>query len=185
MKMKFVCDLHIGSTNEKKVTYDLSDKKLMLIGDIFDMTNCKKSEVKKYQNLIDNTKAVLKERYLFGNHEAQRDYDRLYKIPGTRTGVMHGDYIFWGAEKSQNYREKSHGAGFLKRLLWVNALEAFENGYDRKIKTDDLDRFNTMCIKYDVDRVIVGHLHCKKRIDITYKGKLLTVLPRGMTELEI
>lgn len=187
MKYKFVFDIHEGSTMQIAKCSDFKwDQADIIYGaDNIDMTNCKKSMVNHYQELIYKLKNILGDRFLTGNHCAQRDSDRLYKIPNTRVGVMHGDLIFWGKEKSQKYRNKKHGAGFLKRGLWVNALEALENGYDRKVNDDDLERFHALCLIYDVDRIIVGHLHPKRQIDIFYKGKHLTICQRGLTELEV
>lgn len=187
MKYKFLYDTHQGSTNSVDVGHslDLKDPFLIYGGDNFDLTNCKKDQVKFFQSEINRIKSVIGDRFISGNHEAQRDSDKLYIIPGTRTGVMHGDYIFWGKEKSDKYRMKKRGAGFLKRLFWVNALEAFENGYNRKISTEDLDRFYEYCIRKNVDRLVVGHLHPDKHLEIDYKGKRLTVCKRGLTELDL
>lgn len=187
MKYKFLFDKHAGSTNSIELgkSLDLNDPLLIYGGDNFDMTNCRKDQVKFFQSEIDRCKQMLGDRFISGNHEAQKDSDRIYIIPNTRTGVMHGDYIFWGKEKSDKYRQKKHGAGFLKRGLWVNALEAFENGYNRKVTTEDLERFYQYCVKKNVDRIIVGHLHPNEHLEIDYKGKRLTVCRRGLTELEL
>lgn len=185
MKWAFAYDLHRGSTNEVSLNLNLDDPRLIFGGDIYDLTNTKKSDLENQRAKMKRAKAALGPRYLYGNHEAQRDMDVLWIIPGTRTGVMHGDLIFWGDDKSEAYRRKSHGAGFLKRGIWANALEAFENGYDRKVKTDDLERFYRLAVHWNVDRIIVGHMHPSKHLEIDYKGKRLTVCKRGLTELEI
>lgn len=184
----FLFDLHSFSTNAistNGVTVYLNDPYTICGGDNFDIVNCKKSDVKKVQGYIDAWKEAMGDRYIFGNHEAQRDNDRMYKIRGTRVGVMHGDLIMWGKKKSEKYRRKDHGAGFLKRGLWVNALEAFENGYNRKVNDEDLERFYEQCILHDVDRIIIGHMHPEKQIDIIYKGKHLTICKRGLTVIEL
>jgi hypothetical protein len=181
----FVYDIHRGADNEMSVDFDLSNRRLVLGGDVFDLANCKKSQVGKIQKEINRHKSILGTRYVTGNHERQHDMDRLFVIPGTKTGVMHGDHIFWGSERAIDYRQKDHGAGFFKRKVWVNALEALENGYDRKVKTDDLERFAEICELHDLNRIIVGHMHPAIQLDIHYKGFHLTVCKRGVTNLDI
>lgn len=188
MKYTFIFDEHEGSTNGLELDhrpFNYLNPFLIYGGDNIDLVNCKKKDVKAYQVMIRVLKEKMGDRYLFGNHEAQGDSDRMYKIPNTRIGVMHGDLIMWGKEKSEKYRKKKHGAGFLKRGLWVNAVEAFENGYNRKVNNDDLERFYSQCIQNDVDRIIIGHMHPDKQIEIIYKRKHLTICKRGLTELEL
>ena len=187
MKWRILFDAHQGSTMQidRCSDYLWTQKDLIYGGDNIDLVNSRKYQIPYFQSEINRIKALLGDRFITGNHEAQRDSDCIYIIPNTRTGVMHGDYIFWGKEKSDKYRQKKHGAGFLKRFFWVNALEAFENGYDRKVTTEDLERFYEYCIRKNVDRIIVGHRHPSEHLEIDYKGKRLTVCKRGLTELEI
>ena len=182
----FVNDLHIFAPNELKIKGDQFNPQLpreYYIGDNLDLINCKKKDVPKVQELIDFLREKYGKRFITGNHEAQRDMDKLIIIkPGV--AVMHGDLIFWGADKSERYRRKDHGAGFLKRGLWVNALESLEAGYDRKISKEDLIRFDYLCEKYSVHTIIVGHLHPEKTITtISPQGNKLIALKRGVNDL--
>lgn len=183
----FISDLHEGAPNELQgyaYPYQPQNDKEYYVGDNIDMTNCKKSKVKFYQDKLNKLKQFYGDRLITGNHEAQRDTDRLVIIkPGI--AVMHGDDIFWGRNKSAEYRQKDHGAGFLKRGLWVNALEAIEQGYDRKVSDQDLNRFSAICDTFGVHTIIVGHLHPTKQLDIDHNGKKLIVLKRGITTLAL
>ena len=182
----FVNDLHIFAPNELKIKGDQFNPQLpreYYIGDNLDLINCKKKDVPKVQALIDFLREKYGKRFITGNHEAQRDMDKLIIIkPGV--AVMHGDLIFWGIEKSEKYRKKDHGAGFLKRFFWVNALETVEAGYNRKISKEDIDRFDEICKVHGVHTIIVGHLHPEKTITtISPQGNKLIALKRGVNDL--
>jgi len=188
--IKAHADLHEYAENKlknsKKIDFD--DPETWLWGDIYDMANVKKSLARECQNSIDRARFYLKHRYLFGNHERQADSDQFVRI-SDRVGAMHGDFIFLGNKRSIEYRAGEHGAGFLKRKLWVNLLEAAEHGYDRETSTEDLYRAEQICLKYGVDTLIVAHKHPKKMQTthfVGYKKEItLIVLPRGYTLLEI
>lgn len=189
IKWTLVFDWHEGSTMALKeplmTAINWFDKNIIYGGDNIDLTGCKNKLVPMYRKVLVYLQKLLGDRLITGNHCAQKDKDRMYVIPGTRVAVMHGDAIFWGEEKSQKFRQKEHGAGVLKRFFWTNSLEALENGYDRKISNEDLERFYAMCIKYDVDEIYIGHLHCRTQIDAIYKGKTLHVCKRGITEIYV
>lgn len=183
-------DIHEGSTMELKFPkspYNPKDPDEYYIGDNIDLVNCKKKLVKFYQDKLNQLRVAYGRRLITGNHEAQKDADLLVIVPGTNTGLMHGCLICWGEEKSMKYRRKDHGAGFLKRGLWVNALEAFENGYDRPITSEDLERASRIAKAKQLDRLIIGHKHPSKRQ--TYKllngASELIVLPRGINQVWI
>lgn len=181
---KFVNDLHLHAPNALDINnpFNPSNPREYYIGDNLDMTNCKKKDVQKVQREINFWRDLYGYRFITGNHEAQRDSDTLVVVK-QGVGVMHGDDIFWGREKSLQYRRKEHGAGFLKRSLWVNALEAFENGYDRKVSEEDLVRFDSLCKHHGVPTIIVGHMHPKETFEINRNGNKLIVLKRGVNEL--
>ena len=154
------------------------------VGDNIDLANVAKDQVGSAEKRL---KGLAEKEWLLwknGNHERQKDSDTLSKLTDA-IGCMHGDGIFWDKKKSDKYRSKDHGAGFLKRKLWVNALESLENGWDRAVSKSDLERFYQHCLSNGVNCIIVGHLHPKKLLNIKYKGMTLIVLPRGYTELDI
>lgn len=183
----FVNDIHEEAPNELagfRNCYNPSDKNEYYIGDNIDLINCKKKDVARLQARINELRLLYGDRFITGNHEAQRDSDRLVIIkPGV--AVMHGDLIFWGKEKSEKYRRKDHGAGFLKRGLWVNALEAFEAGYDREISEEDIHRFIDLCHQHNVHTIIVGHMHPKVQKILQRADLTLIVLKRGVTTLRL
>lgn len=186
MKFKFINDLHLYAPNAilDESVFSPSNSREFYLGDNYDLANCKKSDVKEVQDKVTRLKRLYGGRFISGNHERLNDQDKFVLVTES-VYVMHGDLIFWGAQKSQDYRSKSHGAGFLKRGVWVNALEAFENGYDRKVNDTDLARFLDLALKIDAKRIIVGHMHPSKQLDIEWGGRVLTVLKRGVTELEL
>jgi len=184
----FVADLHRGAKNELHCDYDLSDKNLYIVGDVYCMANIPKSEVKKQQNNIDRERNILKNRYITGNHERQRDQDRVEKI-NSQVGVMHGDYIMWGHNRSVEYRSGKHGLGSLmyklKGTLWVNTLEAIEHGYERELNKNDLERALGVCRHNALKVVIIGHGHFPELVRQNYKGIKVIGLPRGKTQLSM
>lgn len=183
----FVNDIHKKAPNEiggLQNPFDPSNPREWYLGDNWDIINCKKKDVKFVQEQIDMLRVLYGKRFITGNHEAQRDSDRLVIVkPGI--AAMHGDLIFWGKEKSEKYRQKDHGAGVLKRALWVNALEAVEAGYDRKVSEEDLIRFDAICATAGVHTIIVGHMHPTSQRVITRGPNTLIVLKRGITTLSL
>lgn len=186
----FHTDTHIGATNQlpgfSEKDLDPSNENEWVLGDVFDLTNCKKKEVKLLQGRLDHFRKLYGKRYITGNHEAQKDADLFQWIDQSKgVAAMHGDFIFWGLEKSFKYRNKDHGAGLLKRLLWVNAIEAIEKGYDRQVNSDDLNRFSGYCKSNGIKVLIVGHMHPKKTLKIYHGDLVLIVLKRGTSALDI
>ena len=185
-RFRFINGSHEGAPNQLEGfdnPYNPYDESEYYVGDNIDLTNCKKKHVAVLQERINNLRVLYGDRFITGNHEAQRDRDRLVIIkPGI--AVMHGDLIFWGIEKSEKYRKKDHGAGFLKRFFWENALETVEAGYNRKISKEDIDRFDEICKVHGVHTIIVGHLHPEKAITtISPQGNKLIALKRGVNDL--
>lgn len=185
-KKKFWTDVHEGAKNEISLMLpENPDEDTYFLGDIFDLSNCKKSDVKYYQGQINAYRQKMGQRYRLGNHERQRDRDILLHI-GYGVGIMHGDEISWGAKRSMNYRSGEHGAGFFKRVMFTEAREIVEQGWERELSEEDLQRADDLMAMAGCHTVIIGHCHPRKqRVYKTPNGRKLIVLKRGLTELDI
>ena len=95
-RFRFINDSHEGAPNQLEGfdnPYNPYDESEYYLGDNIDLTNCKKKHVAVLQERINNLRVLYGDRFITGNHEAQRDRDRLVIIkPGI--AVMHGDLIF-------------------------------------------------------------------------------------------
>lgn len=186
-EVDFWFDCHVGADNS--IPYDPDYRKITVAGgDIFCRANIKESYVPTQTSRIELEVERLGDMFLFGNHEKWRDKDVMKKLTPA-VGVMHGDKIFWGDAKSEKYRNGKLGSGFLKRKVWTNALESIENGYDRKVNEEDLNRAFSVASQYGVRVLIVGHLHPRKTLiyDVVHAEKRirLIVLKRGLTTINL
>lgn len=170
------------------------------IGDNIGLANCKKSEVKKYEDAWDIFKMWSKSitmnfKHIDGNHEQKsvhqeviiREFiDNVFGAhPPFNVAFYHGDFLKWGSEKAKAYRSKKHGAGWFKRNVIVWLLEQADKIFSNRV-TDDLKKRALWVAKeMHVNIVVCGHLHVKA---ITYVAlddyKYLVVLPRGLNKID-
>lgn len=183
-------DLHIGSTNQQSSLLEVSllanRPNTILLGDIIDLANCKRSDVNVMYAEMRDLQSKLGSRYILGNHERASTIDQILIVTPTsstiRTAFMHGDFISWGPDRATQYRTKPKGASLLKRTFLVNTIEAFERLIDRssyKLLTRAAEVAAILC----VDQVVMGHVHPRSTID-TFGIPRVTVLPRGIHRLE-
>jgi hypothetical protein len=188
-------DLHIGS---KHATHDElgligavnntigRDVKFVFNGDIWDLANVPKKEVdvwiQRARDFVVFCRAM-NVTFIRGNHELnQVEAPDFAVIDGVF--FSHGDIQMWGKEKSEAYRSKKPGAGFLKRSItplydnlrhlkkWKQN-EHFIKAMDEIIKT------------HNPRAAVFGHVHCIENIIFDYKGVKCHILKRGIQELEI
>ena len=211
MRFRVINDLHLGAPNalfktkEHANIFTPESNVEIYLGDNFDLANCSKDDVLYIRSLIIGYKEKYGARFITGNHERQRDEETErsgYMYRGYHNDkpylihFQHGDFVFWGQEKSKAYRAKEWGAGFLKRGLWVNFLEALEQGYDRKLNGVDLFRAKLALLHaskiaaFDTSSfskafLVVGHLHPKKNLFIELgSNTYLLVLKRGVNDID-
>lgn len=190
--MKFIihADYHIGAPNEidsGPIFNDFdSEHKVILLGDIIDLANCKKSDVAYlYSQIVLLTKAF-GDQYVYGNHSRMGLRNRNYYAQSETNKILftHGD-IEANYDRWKEYRLKPHGASWFKRNIVVPFIEKFESIHDRKLR----DRFIRAAAKEAKDSgcnvYVCGHFHPKKIETIIYDDIRIIVVPRGRTELEL
>lgn len=180
-------DIHIGAANEiyPNPPYVGTDNEF-LIGDIIDLANCPSSWIKYRADQLDKYQFGYGDRYIIGNHERQGSDGDLFKIIDTISGkavLAHGDMQSWGQTKAFDYRSKPHGAGFMKRIFWVNALENFERVFDRKYKSGFILRARNLMQACGANTYCCGHLHPKQRVQINVPEGKIIILSRGRSEV--
>lgn len=197
MKLLIGNDLHIGSkhaTHTLQELYDvleynllITNEKVIFAGDIFDLANCKRSEVGYWITWANAVKKDVEENggtFLLGNHELNQ-IDAANDVFFDGIYVCHGDLgFFWPVEKAMKYRLKDPGAGFLKRTA--------SQYYDvfRKLKPFKPDaQFYAACDKVIAEHnprvIILAHFHPEENIDFMYKTTRILILKRGIQEIEI
>lgn len=198
-KLVVYTDLHIGAPNcvyteggfATLVNKDLNEgKTVILLGDIFDLANCKKSEVKKYKTLAETYREVAnrpysKLEYILGNHERLTTKQEMH-IQG-RAMFVHGDMMD-NPKRWAKYRAKKHGAGWFKRKLWVSAVMLFEKMVNRspgkRLLNNVVDTKKSLTLDgRPIDTCVMGHFHYNE--DMTYKGVRVVILDQGRHEITV
>ena len=171
-------DTHLFAPNEIPLDAGPGD---VLIGDIVDLANCSKRDVLlAKQVLMDLCKSGV---YIFGNHERQGVVGQIFHVIN-RTAFAHGD-LQSNPEKWMDYRNKPHGAGWFKRVVIVHAIELAEKVLERPMRKEFLERASKLAKALNCDTYVCGHFHPKSRMETTFDGIKIVVLPRGRSEVDI
>lgn len=179
MKYTFVTDTHWYAPNEIDVKIFNDD---ILLGDIFDLKNCKKSDVEIVKKRILATDR----HYLKDNHDAiDGKVSDPELIPNTEIAICGGSQIFWDEDRLHDYTNKEHGAGFLKRQIWVRMLMIASRFVSDKISDKAMDRAVKIAKGLGAKVVVCGHKHPNKVLTRIQNGVTLYVLPRGKTTLDL
>lgn len=187
MELIIYTDLHLGAPYEIKADLTFG-KNIFYIGDIVDLTNCKKELIESFIKLISTILSKAKCNYIRGNHEMNADrrmpqhfdgkvlqYFQIYE----GIYLAHGDFgLLWSTQRSNKFTSQKLGSKWLMRTI-TRAIEQFRKIFPYKISNDSLERIYTEMKKREVNTIILGHGHPKKRLDIQYKGKRIIILPRG------
>jgi len=152
------------------------------LGDIVDMKGCKKKDIQKAREYMEELKKS-SSHYLSGNHELDQDPETFFHADD---GILytHGDYLVYGDEKADAWRAKTPGRGKWMRfgLRLIYPFRKF-----KKLKISEA--FKVRCAKkakeMDCHTVIMGHRHPNKLVDICYMGVRIMILPRGKNTLQI
>jgi predicted phosphodiesterase len=185
MLLRIYSDLHLGSPIEikrKKLLEEFPRNNVLLLGDIVDLANCKKSETALYFKMLQDLTDEHRGNYIYGNHERMVPTD-MY-ILGETFIAVHGD-LQANPVKWKKYRSEPWGAGFFKRKFIIPFIHEAEEIIDRKPKADFLERAWEVARYHQKQIFICGHFHPDKTIDMMYKGIRIIIVPRGYTELDI
>lgn len=159
------------------------DSKIILLGDNFDRKNSKKNEFELCTQTMYNYYEIFGKMAVGGNHELIPFLERPhYKYKNVI--FTHGD-ILWGEERMNEFRAKPQGgAGFIKRRM-VCALDAARKLKKVKLDEREITILSQYAKKEGCDTIVIGHKHPKKKLEYSYNGVLIVVLPRGMNELTL
>ena len=182
MILKIYTDVHLFSPMHDGTV--IKPEGAYLIGDNVDMTNCHKKDIQKALK----TRASLQERalgYIDGNHEAYSKGNNHIWVRGYTYMMVHGDFEAWGAKRATKYRNKSHGAGWIKRQIWVRLLKFFESIWPVKPSKKMINNMVALAEKKGATVIIAGHKHPRKTYNKVHKNIRIIVLKRGYNEVHL
>ena len=153
------------------------------IGDIVDLKSCRKENLQEARLTIKKIKEECFGNYVSGNHELDLDKDSFYLVKGD-TLFTHGDFIFWGENMALKWRSQSPGLTKFS-FFWVWLFNSIIKWRPYFLTNKIKDKIVEAANYYDCEKVIMGHRHPFNKIDTTYKGIRIIVLPRGKNIVDI
>lgn len=191
MKITIGNDIHLGSKHATHTWEDFYyaitfNHGIILNGDIFDLANCKRSEVEMWKQRAQETKKMVEAcggHYILGNHSLNQ-IDAPNFVIIDRIYLAHGDYMFWSKEKADAYRSKKPGAGFFKRWFTpvYDQLRHFADGGPNELFFKNADK---IIEQYKPRAIVVGHRHPRENIIFDYKGVRCYILKRGIQTIDL
>lgn len=193
--MKFLVgnDTHILSKHEsisfQNLWLTIFDTSLIpvLNGDIVDMSNCKRKDIDMGLKCLYALKSLCEKKggaLIRGNHELNQIEAPDFALLG---GVYfeHGDRgLFWTMEKSDAYRGKQPGSGFLKR----SASKYYDVFRDLKPwKPDQMfwDRVDYIVRLHSPKAIVLGHVHPTENILLKRGNVEIHILKRGIHTIDL
>ncbi|MCK4500372.1 hypothetical protein KAU11_07735 [Candidatus Babeliales bacterium] len=177
-------DIHRGARYEMPLEYE---RGAIYLGDIYDLTGCKKKRVKYYLKQRAKLKAFAGDLYLDGNHEGDPTTIDDKVVIG-KVLYRHLDEECYGRKKTVKFRSKKLGKGFIGRTMSqsfdsVRMLKPFHLSKAAK------ERMVDSCLDNNCHTIVGGHKHPHRLQDFLYTSTRrgvtirIIVLPRGRTEL--
>lgn len=194
-KLYVANDVHIYGPHQLISDDDLSIEHCQyLLGDIIDMANVKKKDVKKAKQFMERIIAMYNGAYIMGNHELwKKDFYHdirtpdhiVIKDPGNPILLCHGHVPLWGKEKTDKWMGKTPGAGFFKRTFskFFNCWRDTFGGF--KITDKDLDKLAKYAKEKECKTIVIGHKHPLETKYYRKKGIKIIILKRGFNEIEV
>jgi len=188
MKTNYVIynDIHRMSTHQISVNLleDVQDHCVKVyLGDNYDLKNCKKSKINTTKALITEAKNHF-DLWITGNHELNHEFSYFHR--SNNVIFTHGDYLMWGKERAEKYRNKPPGAGWFKRHIIIPISQIYKTvNKSYEIRDRTMERVIEMAKYHQVQYVVVGHRHPHSVIRKTKDNITLIVLPRGRNELHL
>ena len=195
----FLFDQHVGSTNATMTPGQIRIRASERIGfTIFggDNTELRNSKFKDLAKQIELDKYIAEIVGLLklpGNHDGDQKSMRWcirIRVVNERGEVIkvylvvHGD---WESNPERYYKHRGEpmGAGFLKRGLWVNALEFAESFKPNQFSPDVLNRCLQTLVEGNGDALIMGHKHFRQLEKRQHGGCEIYGMPRVETSLRL
>ncbi len=197
MKLVVYADLHINAVGKHAwPPNDLNaieqGNHVACVGDIAEMKNIKKKNVKKHTEklrlFIEKCKAN-GTSYVVGNHEVQAGkelsgiYHEVKLWNEKKVLLIHGHRLSYSESKSEKWENKKAGGSW-----WKLKMIAFKNGNykeskPKKISSEKVANAVAMCREFGCSVIIWGHTH--NTADEMHEGYRLINVGRGRTEVDI
>jgi hypothetical protein len=157
---------------------------VILLGDIFDLKNCKKSEVGNVKDAILRFKAMPNVTFVGGNHELQYGNLPVNHVDGN--GFFSHSHMLANPDKwgKWDYKEMECGAGFFKRHFISPLIDAARHLIEvrpnetLKANLDKLTKQNL-----DITRVFLAHSHPEEYVYFKINQALCQILTRGVHDV--
>ena len=184
-------DLHLyGAHKPVNVPLEFGDN-IFYIGDIVDLKNCKKKDLKIAERLLKEITQKAGENYVPGNHELT--YGNKKFIVYKDILLTHGDYFCWKEKRVEKWRGGKKKPG---KISIIHLFFRFKNLFARprggKLSQKELSKIYNLANSpsYNCKTVIIGHKHPNKILEYDYKEKngisiKVYVIPRGRNIIPI
>lgn len=205
--LTIVSDIHIGAPHNEGLNEESlfllkkKESEVVLSGDIFDMTNCKKSMAPYYCAMKHKTLDLYGRDYILGNHEAvsmltrgQNYSFQIKEINNKRVVIFHGPGIYvdedtyypvyYSQAKTERWASKSWGRGRFSywKYKMFRKLKKHKGGYKKPSK-EIIKRIDKIMDAFWCDVAIWGHTH--RYCDITIGNRRYINVNKGITRLKI
>ncbi len=151
----------------------------VFLGDVIDIKNAKSYTIAR--EAFGKLKRKMGDRYITGNHENHHEHTPVYIKD--KVLFTHGDNIVHGQKYVAKWKEKLPVSKFQRPFILLQNFFVdrvpIRLGLSKKAK----ERAYGLMHFYDCDYLIMGHTHVKKVKPYYHKGKLIFVVPRGITEI--
>ena len=209
-KIHVIADAHmfsgkcLGYTVQYLIDLDesLAEKgeALYLVGDIVDLNNAMKKDIREAQIAVRKLTSHFGDRYILGNHEGKvpgiitPNYEQVVIIDGIAVKLIHGHRFFWlfekGLIKGQKKIDKWEDKEFkgIHPINWqgMRLVHWFDERYHRKHIKASPELVNAFeVLGQGVDVVIFGHKHPTRLFDSVFMNTRFIGCPRGLTTLSI
>lgn len=182
MELILWADTHYFADHEIKKKIEEAPN-TYLLGDIVDFKNCRKKDLDEAISYYDRLKFIFEDKMIDGNHEISKGdhYLTVETLEGKTVGFTHGHRIFWSTEKVIDWENRPvKGIGAFKEFKLTVAHELrtlFKTS--KSLSKSNQNKCLEYMKNYNLDVLLLGHIHPKKLIDIEIEGKRVVVCERG------
>lgn len=157
------------------------NKRCILLGDIYDVSNCLKKDLYEVRVKVENLMRYFGKQYIQGNHECMKP-TRYYFVQDEIL-FCHGHTLFWDDKKVKRWENKRGGRSAFKYFLYRFKHIREREGKTLKLKLSQQAMMQEKAKEFGCHTIVFGHTH--KSCDIIFRGIRIVGVPRGNTVIEL
>jgi predicted MPP superfamily phosphohydrolase len=189
-KITIINDIHVFGPLQMMTLRELteividSDNPVIFLGDNIDVKNAERSRVKEALLAVEFFRKLSNVTYVGGNHEMDCTNLQQSHIIGT-TYFNHSDMIS-NPERYGKFRKGTPGASWFKRNFITPLID--KGRHFIEVRPNDRMIAFMKQLKKDkpeITRALLAHAHPEKQIDFNVDGVKCSILPRGVTVVEV